>query len=104
MVEYLFYGEKIDAQALALKIGKTLEEIDTSWFSAFMSPLQVVDKLVREFGYFDEDMNILKLLEFASHFSDISYVYRRVQDFFHFCSSELGSWRKDHDDSWIQRT
>ena len=36
-----------------------------------MSPLQVVDKLVREFGYFDEDLNILKLLEFASNFSDI---------------------------------
>jgi len=71
MVEYLFYGEKIDAQALALKVGKRLEELDTSWFSAFMSPLQVVDRLVREFGYFDGDMNILKLLEFASHFSDI---------------------------------
>ena len=71
MVEYLFYGEKIDAQALVLKIGRSLEEIDTTWFSAFMSPLQVVDKLVREFGYFDEDLNILKLLEFASNFSDI---------------------------------
>jgi len=71
MVEYLFFGEKIDAQALMLKIGKSLEDVDTSWFSAFMSPLQVVDKLVREFGYFDEDLNILKLLEFASNFSDI---------------------------------
>ncbi len=71
MVEYLFYGEKIDAQALLLKIGKSLDNIDTSWFSAFMSPLQVVDRLVREFGYFDEDLNILKLLEFASNFSDI---------------------------------
>ncbi len=71
MLEYLFYGEKIDAQALLVKIGKSLENIDTSWFSAFMSPLQVVDKLVREFGYFDEDLNILKLLEFASNFSDI---------------------------------
>lgn len=71
MVEYLFYGEKIDAQALLLKIGKSLEDLDTSWFSAFMSPLQVVDRLVREFGYFDEDLNILKLLEFASNFSDI---------------------------------
>jgi len=70
MVEYLFYGEKIDAQALVLKIGKSLEEVDTSWFSAFMSPLQVVDRLVREFGYFDEDSNILKLLEFAANFSD----------------------------------
>ncbi len=71
MVSYLFYGEKIDAQALLLKVGKSLEDIDTSWFSAFMSPLQVVDRLVREFGYFDDDLNILKLLEFASSFSDI---------------------------------
>lgn len=71
MAAYLFYGEKIDAQALLLKTGKSLESLDTSWFSVFMSPLQVVDRLVREFGYFDEDMNILKLLEFASAFSDI---------------------------------
>ncbi len=71
MSEYLFFGEKIDAQAMLLNVGKTLEEVDTSWFSAFMSPLQVVDRLVREFGYFDDDLNILKLLEFASAFSDI---------------------------------
>lgn len=71
MVEYLFYGEKIDAQALLSRTGKTLGSVDMSWFSVFMSPLQVIDRLVRGFGYFDEDMNILKLLEFASHFSDI---------------------------------
>ena len=71
MVSYLFYGEKIEAQALLLKVGKSLDEIDTSWFSAFMSPLQAVDRLVKEFGYFDNDLNVLKLLEFASHFSDI---------------------------------
>ena len=71
MMEYLFYGEKIDAQAMLLNVGKKLEDVDVSWFSAFMSPLQVVDRLVREFGYFDEDLNVLKLLEFASSFSDI---------------------------------
>lgn len=71
MVSYLFYGEKIDAEALLLKVGRSLDEADVSWFSAFMSPLQVVDRLVREFGYFDDDLNILKLLEFASSFSDI---------------------------------
>jgi exodeoxyribonuclease V beta subunit len=71
MVSYLFYGEKIDAQALLLKVSRSLDEIDTSWFSVFMSPLQVVDRLVREFGYFDDDLNILKLLEFSSSFSDI---------------------------------
>ncbi len=71
MMEYLFFGEKIDAQAMLNNAGKTLEEVDVSWFSAFMSPLQVIDKLVREFGYFDEDLNVLKLLEFASNYSDI---------------------------------
>jgi exodeoxyribonuclease V beta subunit len=71
MMEYLFYGEKIDAQAMMLKVGKVLDEVDVSWFSAFMSPLQVVDRLVREFGYFDDDLNVLKLLEFAASFSDI---------------------------------
>ncbi len=71
MTAYLFYGEKIDAQAMLEKVGKSLDEVDLSWFSAFMSPLQVVDRLVREFGYFDNDLNVLKLLEFASNYNDI---------------------------------
>ena len=71
MVEYLFLGEKIDAQAMLQNVGCSLEEVDLSWFSVFRSPLQVVDRLVREFGYFDDDLNILKLLEFASHYKDI---------------------------------
>jgi len=71
MCEYLFFGEKIDAQAMLLNVGLSLEEVDVSWFSAFMSPLQVLDRLVRDFGYFDDDLNILKLLEFASSYNDI---------------------------------
>jgi len=71
MLSYLFYGEKIDAQPLLLRVGESLDKIDTSWFSPFMEPLEVLDRLVREFGYFDNDKNILKLLEFASKFSDI---------------------------------
>jgi len=71
MVSYLFYGQRIDAEAMLIRVGKSIDEIDTSWFSAFMSPLQVLDRLVREFGYFDSDLNILKLLEFAATFADI---------------------------------
>ncbi|WP_309500063.1 RecB-like helicase [Sulfurovum sp.] len=71
MMSFLVYGEKIDAHAMLTKVGVSLQGLDTSWFSIFMSPLQVVDRLVREFGYFNEDMNILKLLEFASGFGDI---------------------------------
>jgi exodeoxyribonuclease V beta subunit len=71
MVEYLFYGETIDAQALLLKTGKVAKDLNISWFSVFMPPLDVLDRLVRDFGYFDGDMNILKLLDFASHFFNI---------------------------------
>jgi exodeoxyribonuclease V beta subunit len=71
MVSYLFYGEKIDAEPLLQKVGKKLEEVDLGWFMPWMSPLNVLDRLIREFGYFEEDPNILKLLEFASSFPDI---------------------------------
>ncbi|MDQ7085928.1 MAG: RecB-like helicase [Sulfurovum sp.] len=71
MCRYLFFGEKIDAQAMLIKTGKSMDTLNVGWFSAFMSPLQVLDRLVREFGYFGDDLNILKLLEFASHFSNI---------------------------------
>jgi len=71
MVSFLFHGERIDAEPLLQRVGKRIDEIDTAWFHPFMSPLQVLDRLVREFGYFDDDPNILKLLEFASAFGDI---------------------------------
>ena len=71
MMEYLYSGERIDAEALLVRVGRTLEDIDLGWYTPLMQPLQVLDRLVREFGYFEEDKNILKLLEFAGGFGDI---------------------------------
>ena len=71
MCEYLFFREKIDAQAMLLRVGESLDDVDLSWFRVYMTPLQVLDRLVREFGYFNSDANILKLLDFASSFVDI---------------------------------
>ena len=71
MLSYLFFGEKIEAQAFLERTGQSLETIDTSWFTPFMEPLTALDRLIREFGYFQNDKNILKLLEFAAHFSEI---------------------------------
>ncbi|MEA3490707.1 MAG: RecB-like helicase [Campylobacterota bacterium] len=71
MLTYLFYGEEIDAKPLLERVGKMEKQIEYSWFNPFMEPVAVVDRLVREFGYFDRDVNILKLLEFAANFSDI---------------------------------
>ncbi|MDM5272305.1 RecB-like helicase [Sulfurovum sp. zt1-1] len=71
MMEYLYLGDRIDAEALMIRINKSLDDIDLNWYSPLMQPLKILDRLVREFGYFEEDKNILKLLEFAGSFGDI---------------------------------
>ena len=72
MVEYLFKGLKLDAHAMLERVGKGIEEVDVSWFHPFMEPLSVVHKIIVAFGYFENDLNLLKLLEFAATFSDIA--------------------------------
>lgn len=77
MVRYLFYrdsgdfAESVDAQALFSQLNSSHQESDFAWFQPSMEPLTVLDRLIRTFGYFDEDINILKLLEFAANFHDI---------------------------------
>jgi exodeoxyribonuclease V beta subunit len=72
MVEYLYRGAPIDAEAMLERVGITLSEAQIDGYTAFMSPLQMVDKLIRDFGYFSDDPNLLKLLEFAAGFDDIA--------------------------------
>jgi exodeoxyribonuclease V beta subunit len=71
MCDYLFRGAKIDAYGMLLRTNSRLEEVDLGWFTPFLSPLEVLHRLVGLFGYFDRDPNILKLLNFASAFRDI---------------------------------
>jgi len=72
MIEYLLEENLIDAMAMLQNTNKSIEEVDFSWFSPFMQPLEVVNRLIVEFGYFNQDLNILKLLEFASEFSNLN--------------------------------
>ncbi len=71
MVSYLYRHERIDAEPLLERTGRKYEELDLAWFSPFMQPVALLDRLVREFGFFENDLNILKLLEFAAKFLDI---------------------------------
>ncbi len=72
MVEYLLNGVTLDAIGILEKIGKDIKDIDNSWFNPFMQPMQVVHRVILDFGYFEDDLNLLKLLEFSSNFSDIA--------------------------------
>jgi exodeoxyribonuclease V beta subunit len=72
MVQYLFTGIELDARAMLERVGKRIDEVDLSWFHPFMEPLAVVHKIISSFGYFENDLNLLKLLEFSAGFSDIA--------------------------------
>jgi len=72
MVRYLFEGLALDAQALLERVGQEREAVNLTWFHPFMEPLEVLHRLIGQFGYFEEDLNLLKLLEFATDFSDIA--------------------------------
>ncbi len=72
MMDYLYRGAPIDAEAMLERIGITLSHAQITGYTAFMSPLQMIDRLMRDFGYFDDDPNLLKLLEFAASFDDIA--------------------------------
>ncbi len=71
MVEYLYDNNRLDAMALLEQIGKDLEDINIDWFNPYMQPIDVIHRVISDFGYFDSDLNILKLLEFASGYSNI---------------------------------
>ena len=65
VLEYFIKGEPILIEPFLQKIGKSLEEIDLSFLKIDISPFDALDKIVKEFNYFENDLNILKLLDFA---------------------------------------
>ncbi len=71
MVEYLYDNNRLDAMALLEQIGRDFEDINIDWFNPYMQPIDVIHRVISDFGYFDSDLNILKLLEFASGYSNI---------------------------------
>ena len=83
----LKYNQKIAALVNVLKYFLTKERLylepflqkanidnfDDSWFKFYMTPYEVLYKLVKDYKYFDSDLNILKLLDFAREFNTIEH-------------------------------
>lgn len=71
MVKYLYGGVKLDAQAILTRTSKSFDDINLDWFNVFLSPFNILDNLIKELHYYENDANVLKLLEFSSQYSDI---------------------------------
>ena len=75
VIKYLFYNQKTQYSAYKSAFLENIDidenQIDFSWFHSYMRPFDIIDKLVDSFGYFNQDPNILKLLNFSSKYTDI---------------------------------
>lgn len=71
MVKYLYYKEDIDMYPFLDRVGISSESFIQEWFSPDMSPDDVIHFLVSKYHYYGNDINILKLLQFASTFQTI---------------------------------
>jgi exodeoxyribonuclease V beta subunit len=70
--EYLYRGHRSDLYNLLLRVGvKEPKEVDFGWFNLALRPVELIDKLIRSFDYFDDEVNLLNLLEFASKYDEI---------------------------------
>jgi len=67
MAEYLYRGEPLDAAALLEQCALD-QVLDHHWYHPEMPPVRVLHRLVELYGFFQNDPNVLKLLEFAEGF------------------------------------
>jgi exodeoxyribonuclease V beta subunit len=69
VLEYMLKKEPILLAPFLAKINK--ESIDLSFIEHLIYPFEILDRLISTFAYFDNDENILKLLDFAKNFSTV---------------------------------
>ena len=73
VIKYLFYGKSqyysAFLSAFLDRVG--MRDAKFEWFHPYLNPFEIIDKLIREFGYFESDPNLLKLLSFASNYTTV---------------------------------
>ncbi len=70
VVEYLVTKEQIFIEPFLQKCGIVLKEFSINYYPSIL-PFDLLQNIIREYGYFDNDLNILKLLEFASNYTTL---------------------------------
>ena len=71
VLEYLLTGHRVYVEPFLQKIGLEYKDDIFKDYRVDISPFATLDRLIREYKYFSNDLNILKLLEFASNFNTI---------------------------------
>jgi exodeoxyribonuclease V beta subunit len=69
VLEYMITNQRLSIEPFLNHLG--LDTINLEHLNFKSSPFELLDYLVREYRYFDNDLNILKLLDFAKNYATI---------------------------------
>ena len=70
LARYCWRRQPLDAAAMEERTTQEEAKIP-DWFAPHLPPVEILHRLIDESGYFREDPNLLKLLEFAAEFRDL---------------------------------
>ena len=79
VLEYLVTKESVYLEPFLQKVGIEFNDFSIE-YSPLIKPFELLQNLIKKYRYFDNDLNILKLLEFASSFNTIDrflYEFKR---------------------------
>ncbi len=72
LLKYAYFKDEIYKQNFLVAIGFDWhEELDASWINLNKPPMQLIIAIVRRYEIFEDDMDIIKLIELSSRYDDI---------------------------------
>ncbi len=72
LLKYAYFKDEIYKQNFLVAIGFDFkEEVDLSWLNLNKTPMQLIISIIRRYEIFDNDMDIIKLVELSGRYEDI---------------------------------
>ena len=72
LLKYAYFKDEIYKQNFLVAIGfDWREDVDMSWLNLNKTPMQLIIAIVKRYEIFDNDMNVIKLVELSSRYEDI---------------------------------
>ena len=72
LLKYAYFKDEIYKKNFLVAIGFDWdEELEISWLKLCKSPMQLIISIIKRYEIFEDDMDIIKLIELSSRFEDI---------------------------------
>lgn len=72
LMKYAYFGDKLFLENFLAVVGEDFRQsVDMSFIDTSLSPLRIVKQIVKRFKLFEDDMDIIKLIEVAKRYEDI---------------------------------